>query len=560
MPDTRVLVVDDERSMRELLAIMLRQAGHEVTLAEGGEQAVEVLKNESFDLVITDLRMRKVDGIAVLRAAKEHSPSTVVLVVTAFASTETAVEAMKLGAYDYVTKPFKLDEIKLTIANALERKRLQDENRELRTQLRRERGFESFVGESRQMVELLDVIRKTADGLSTVMVTGESGTGKELVAQAIHQESPRRTGPFVSVNCGAIPETLMESELFGHMKGAFTGAVANTVGLFAAANGGSLFLDEVTEVPQSVQVKLLRAIQEREIRRVGDTRDVKVDVRLIAASNRDVAKAVADGILREDLFYRLNVIPIQLPPLRERREDIALLAAHFVRKISAELGKPVKAVSPEALAVLENYRWPGNIRELENVIERALVLGSGDILAADALPPDLQQSRAFQEVLVEIPTDGIDLEVTLDQIEHRYLQMALARTGGVQTRAAELLRGPRLDPTGTRQGHLEVPVLDLVERDLEVDAVRGDLDEDFLKGARLLEIWRQSVCRENVPAAENQRSFDHVLELADIAGPTIVFQDRQGLRADRLHGLAELGGDFPDEVRGEERDILSALP
>ena len=440
MPDTRVLVVDDERSMRELLAIMLKQAGHDVTVVDGGEQAIEAVKGEAFDLVITDLRMRKVDGIAVLRATKEYSPSTVVLVVTAFASTETAVEAMKLGAYDYVTKPFKLDEIKLTIANALERKRLQDENRELRTQLRRERGFESFVGKSRQMVELLEVIRKTADGLSTVMVTGESGTGKELVAQAIHQESPRRAGPFVSVNCGAIPETLMESELFGHVKGAFTGAVANTVGLFSAANGGSLFLDEVTEVPQSVQVKLLRAIQEREIRRVGDTRDVKVDVRLIAASNRDVAKAVADGILREDLFYRLNVIPINLPPLRERREDIPLLAAHFVRKISHELGKSVKGVSPEALAILEAYRWPGNIRELENVIERALVLGSGDMLEAEALPPDLQQPRTHQDVTVEIPADGLDLEATLEQIEHRYLQMALARTGGVQTRAAELLR------------------------------------------------------------------------------------------------------------------------
>jgi two-component system, NtrC family, response regulator PilR len=440
MPDTRVLVVDDERSMRELLAIMLRQAGHDVTLAEGGEQAVEILKNEAFDLVITDLRMRKVDGLGVLRAAKELSPSAVVLVVTAFASTETAVEAMKLGAYDYVTKPFKLDEIKLTIANALERKRLQDENKALRTQLRRERGFESFVGKSRQMNELREVIRKTADGLSTVMVTGESGTGKELVARAIHQESPRRSGPFVSVNCGAIPETLMESELFGHVKGAFTGAVANTVGLFSAANGGTLFLDEVTEVPQSVQVKLLRAIQEREIRRVGDTKDVKVDVRLIAASNRDVARAVADGVLREDLFYRLNVIPIQLPPLRDRRDDIPLLAQHFVQKISGELGKAVKGVSPEALAVLESYRWPGNIRELENVIERALVLGSGDVLEAEALPPDLNIARDTQEVPVEIPPDGIDLEALLDQIERRYLQMALTRTGGVQTRAAELLR------------------------------------------------------------------------------------------------------------------------
>ena len=316
MPDTRVLVVDDERSMRDLLAIMLRQAGHDVTVAEGGEQAIEAFKSEAYDLVITDLRMRKVDGLAVLRAAKEISPQTVVLVITAFASTETAVEAMKLGAYDYITKPFKMDEVRLIIANALERKRLQDENTTLKRQLRRERGFENFVGRSRQMLEVFETIRKTADSVSNVLVTGESGTGKELVAQAIHHESSRRNGPFVSVNCGAIPETLMESELFGHVKGAFTGAVATTVGLFSAADGGTLFLDEVTEIPQSVQVKLLRAIQEREIRRVGDTRDVKVDVRLVAASNRDVAKAVAEGVIREPLFSRPNVPPIPLPPLR----------------------------------------------------------------------------------------------------------------------------------------------------------------------------------------------------------------------------------------------------
>ena len=440
MADARVLVVDDERSMRELLAIMLRQAGHQVTLADGGEQALEALRGGSFDLVITDLRMRRVDGLAVLRATKELSPHTVVLVVTAFASTETAVEAMKLGAYDYVTKPFKTDEIKLTIANALERKRLQDENVALKRQLRRERGFANFIGKSPRMVEVFETIRKTADSLSTVLVTGESGTGKELVAQAIHQESPRRTGPFVSVNCGAIPETLMESELFGHLKGAFTGAVATTTGLFSAADGGSLFLDEITEVPQSVQVKLLRAIQEREIRRVGDTRDTRVDVRLIAASNRDVAKAVAEGSLREDLFYRLNVIPIHLPPLRERREDIPPLVAHFIQKISAELGKSVRGVTPEALAILEQHRWPGNIRELENVIERALVLGSGEILEAGALPADLQRPHDGPDVPLEIPPDGLDLETTLDRIEHRYIQMALTRTGGVQTRAAELLR------------------------------------------------------------------------------------------------------------------------
>ncbi len=440
MPETRVLVVDDEQSMRELLGIMLRQAGYDVTLAEGGEAAVDALRTaESFDLVITDLRMRKVDGLAVLKATKEHSPRTVVLVVTAFASTDTAVEAMKLGAYDYVTKPFKMDELRLTITNALERKRLQEENLALKRQLSKERGFENFVGRSRQMLDVFETIRKTADSGSTVMITGESGTGKELVAQALHNESSRRNAPFVSVNCGAVPETLMESELFGHVKGAFTGAVASTEGLFAAADNGTLFLDEITEIPQSVQVKLLRAIQEREIRRVGDTRDRHVDVRLVAASNRDVAKAVSEGALREDLFYRLNVIPIHLPPLRERREDIALLAAHFIRNIANEVGKEIRGVTPAAMAILEAYRWPGNIRELQNVIERAIVLGNGDMLDVDALPPNVRTPSEPSDQTVDIPASGFDLEAALARIEHRYIRLALDRTGGVQTRAAELL-------------------------------------------------------------------------------------------------------------------------
>jgi len=440
MTKERILVVDDERSMRDLLTIMLSQAGYDVTPADGGESAIEALRHDAFDLVITDLRMRKTDGLAVLRAAKDLSPHTVVLVVTAFASTETAVEAMKLGAYDYITKPFKLDEIKLTIANALERKRLQDENIALKRQLRKERGLENFIGKSRKLLDVVETIRKGAESFSTVMITGESGTGKELVARAIHQESPRRSGPFLSVNCGAIPEGLMESELFGHVRGAFTGAVANTVGLFSAGAGGTLFLDEITEVPRAVQVKLLRAIQEREVRRVGDTRDIKVDVRLIAASNRDLPKAVADGTLREDLFYRLNVIPIHLPPLRERREDIPLLVAHFIQKIGAELGKTVRGVMPDALSILESYHWPGNIRELENVVERALVLGHGDTLEAEALPPNLRKPWDTQDIPLEITDAGLDLEATLDRIEQRYIQLALERTGGIQTRAAELLR------------------------------------------------------------------------------------------------------------------------
>jgi two-component system response regulator PilR (NtrC family) len=439
MPEARILVVDDERSMRDLLSITLRQAGYDVTLADGGETAIEALRSEAFDLVITDLRMRKVDGLAVLRAAKEHSPHTVVLVVTAYASTETAVDAMKLGAYDYITKPFKLEEIRLIIEKALERKRLQDENVALKRQLTKDRGFENFVGRSRKMIEVFETIRKTADGTSTVMITGESGTGKELVALAIHRESPRRDGPFVSVNCGAIPEGLMESELFGHLKGAFTGAVTNTQGLFAAAEGGTLFLDEITEIPTSVQVKLLRAIQEREIRRVGDTRDVKVNVRLIAASNRDLTKAMADSLLREDLFYRLNVIPIHLPPLRERREDIPLLVTHFIQKLSRELDKKVSGVSSEALSLLEAYHWPGNIRELENVVERAIVLGSGEMLGAEALPPALLAPAQTSEAPLELPPTGLDLDETLDRIERRYIELALERTSGVQTRAAELL-------------------------------------------------------------------------------------------------------------------------
>jgi two-component system response regulator PilR (NtrC family) len=439
MSDARVLVVDDEVSMRELLSIMLRKNGYDVTVADGGEAAVELLRTAVFDLVITDLRMRKVDGLAVLRTAKELSPQTVVLVVTAFASTETTVEAMKLGAYDYITKPFKLDEIRFRIANALEPKRLQEENQALRRQLRQERGFEAFIGKSRKMLDVFDTIRKIADSASTVMITGESGTGKELVARAIHHESARRKGAFVSVNCGAVPEGLMESELFGHVKGAFTGAVANTVGLFSAADGGTLFLDEITEIPQSVQVKLLRAIQEREIRRVGDTRDLKVDVRLIAASNRDVNRAVADGTLREDLFYRLNVIPIHLPPLRDRVEDVPLLVEHFIEKIGKEVGKTVRGATPEAVEVLGRYHWPGNIRELENVIERAIVLGSGDTLGVEGLPPDLCRPRGVNEFAVEIPPTGLDLEAHLDRVEQRYVEAALDRAGGVQTRAAELL-------------------------------------------------------------------------------------------------------------------------
>jgi two-component system response regulator PilR (NtrC family) len=347
---------------------------------------------------------------------------------------------MKAGAYDYVTKPFKLDEIRVTLANALERKRLKDENRALRRQLVKAGPFEGFIGKSPAMTAVFETIRKIADSASTVMVSGESGTGKELVARAIHQASRRKGGPFVSVNCAAVPESLMEAELFGHVKGAFTGAVTASDGLFSAANGGTLFLDEITEIPPSLQVKLLRVIQERHVRRIGDVRDIPVEVRLVAASNRDLARAVAEGVLREDLFYRLNVIPVHLPPLRERREDIPLLVSHFTEKIAAAQSKAVRGVTPHALAVLEAHHWPGNIRELENVIERAMVLGSGDVIDVDALPANLREPAPPAELTVEFPAGGLDLEATLARIEQRYIEMALERTSGVQTRAAELLK------------------------------------------------------------------------------------------------------------------------
>jgi len=435
------LVVDDEKSMRDLLTITLEKAGYDVTAAEGGEAAIEAIRKDSFDTIITDLRMPRVDGMQVLRAARDLSPETAVIVVTAVASTETAVEAMKLGAYDYITKPFKLDEVDLVIKNGLERKRLRHENLYLRRQLETQHRFENIIGKSARIQEVFDTIRKIADSPATAMVSGESGTGKELVARAIHFNSLRRDKPFVSVNCGAIPEGLMESELFGHVKGSFTGAVANKIGLFAAAEGGTLFLDEITEIPPLLQVKLVRAIQMREIRRVGDTKDIKTDVRLIAASNRDLETAVRDGVMREDLFYRLNVIPIHLPPLRERREDIAFLVAHFIQKFSKELGKDVRGVTPQAMAVLERHHWPGNIRELENAIERAIVLGTGEMLGLESLPESVRRERPAREPdVLDLPEEGVDLEATLDDLERRYLQMALERTRGVQTKAAELLR------------------------------------------------------------------------------------------------------------------------
>jgi two-component system response regulator PilR (NtrC family) len=442
MNKQRILVADDEQSMREFLGILLRKEGYAVTQAKGGREALDALDREIFDLVITDVRMPHVGGMDVLKRAKEVSPQTPVLMITAYSSTEAAVAAMKEGAFDYLTKPFKVDEIKLVIRNALERRHLQEENLLLRREIETRFGFENFLGKSEAMQKVFALIKKIADTRSTVLITGESGTGKELAARAIHAQSPRRESPFVTVNCAALPETLLESELFGHMKGSFTGAIANKEGLFETANSGTIFLDEISATTPALQVKLLRVIQEREFKRVGGTQDIQVDVRIIAATNKDLAEEVRRGAFREDLYYRLNVIPLYLPPLRERREDIPLLSQHFLNRYAAERRKDDLRLAPEAMQRLIEAPWRGNVRELENTIERAVALSEGSLVMPDLLtsleaiqpssPPALQPSR-------DLPPEGVDLEALIAETEKALILKALERTRGSKTEAAKLL-------------------------------------------------------------------------------------------------------------------------
>jgi two-component system response regulator PilR (NtrC family) len=434
----RILVVDDELSMRELLSIMLRKEGHEVVTAENGELAIKTLQSDIFDLVITDLKMPHMDGMTLLKTIKESSPDTVVIIITAFGTTEGAEKARSLGAYDYIGKPFNNDEIKLVIHNALEKRHLRKENILLKREIESRAGFDSFIGKSEPMQRIFSLIRQVADTKSTVLITGESGTGKELVARALHLHGSRRNRPFVTVNCGALPETLLESELFGYMKGAFTGAVANKQGLFEAANTGTIFLDEISATTPALQIKLLRVLQDREFKRVGGTADIKVDVRVIAASNRDLQSEVSKGLFREDLYYRLNVIPIQLPPLRERKDDIPLLINFFLKKSSS--GREPKTIAPEAMNRLMGYRWPGNVRELENTIERLNILASGDTISIEQIPDTIMSLSPCPDLMpLDIPETGIDLECLLQNAEKTLLYKALNRAGGVKTDAAKLL-------------------------------------------------------------------------------------------------------------------------
>ena len=437
MENYRILVVDDEASMRDVLSIMLHREGYQVDAAIDGAQAVKHLQDNSYDLVISDVQMPRMDGLQLLQHVRERSPDTVVIMITAFSSTEQAVEAMKQGAYDYIIKPFKNEEIRIVIKNALERKRLRQENIQLKKELEKRYSFAGLIGKSKSMQVVYDLVEKVAGSRVNIMVTGESGTGKELVAKAIHYQGERKDKPFVPINCGAIPENLLESELFGHEKGSFTGAISQKEGLIETASGGTLFLDEIGELPAMMQVKLLRVLQERELRRVGGTKNIPIDVRLIAATNKELENEVAEGRFREDLFYRLNVIPVHIPPLRDRREDIPLLIEHFITK--AEVEAEIR-VTEGAMRRLLDYSWPGNVRELENIVERCLVLGAGDELDELCLPAQITGTDiSTGGVVGAIPDEGFSIDDYLGGIEKDILMMALDKSGGVRKRAAGYL-------------------------------------------------------------------------------------------------------------------------
>jgi two-component system response regulator PilR (NtrC family) len=431
----RILIVEDEKSMREVLKILLEGERYEVVSASDGLEGLSYIANDIFDLVITDIKMPKVGGFELLKKAKEISPDTIVIMITAFGTTEAAIDAMKLGAYDYINKPFKIDEIRLIVEKALEKKRLSEEVSLLRKKVKTTYRLENIIGQSPQMQELFRLIPKIAQSNSNVLIIGESGSGKELVAAALHNLSHRKDRNFVAINCAAFPEGLLESELFGHMRGAFTGAMHNKQGLFEIADGGSIFLDEIGEMPVNLQAKLLRVLENGSFRRVGGTTDIKVDVRVISATNKDVKEEIASGRFREDLYYRLNVVPIQIPPLRERKEDIPLLVEHFLRKISNQLRK----ITPEAMRVLMGYPWKGNVRELENVIERIALLTEKEEITPAELPNEIAGYAHETKEIPELTEEGVDIDKIIGDIEKRYLFKALEKSGGVKKEAAKLL-------------------------------------------------------------------------------------------------------------------------
>lgn len=432
---SKILVVEDEKNMREILSILLEEEGYEVVTAPNGAVGIEQIKNDIYDLIITDIKMPGYNGFDVLKVAREVSPESLVIMITAFGTTESAVEAMKLGAYDYIHKPFKIDEIRLVVKNALEKKRLRSEVSILREKIKTTFELGNIFYRNSKIQELLRILPKIAESNSNVLITGESGTGKEFFATALHNLSPRKENNFVAINCASLPEGLLESELFGHMKGAFTGAVSNKQGLFEIANRGTLFLDEIGDMPLSLQAKLLRVIENGTFRRVGGTEDIKVDVRIIAATNKNLQDEIGSGRFREDLFYRLNVIPIHLPPLRERREDIPLLIDYFLKKFS----KTPKKISPGAMKVLMNCPWKGNIRELENAIERIVLMTDQEEITVSDIPEDIISLPTESSALPILTENGVELDRIIEEIEKRYIREALRLSKGNKTEAAKLL-------------------------------------------------------------------------------------------------------------------------
>ncbi|HEX8141071.1 MAG TPA: sigma-54 dependent transcriptional regulator [Pyrinomonadaceae bacterium] len=438
-----LLIVDDEQSMRQLLSLVFGREGHQVRTAENGRRALELLRSAPADLIISDVKMPDMSGIELLSAAREVLPDVVIVMMTAFATVETAREAFKLGADDFIQKPFDIEELKLIVAKGLEKLALKEEIKTLIKEQRERGNLGNIIGHSERMQAVYQMIETVAEVQSTVLVTGESGTGKELVARAIHDLSPRAEKPFVSINCGAFTETLLESELFGYVKGSFTGANTNRKGLFEAANRGTIFLDEIGEMSAAMQVKLLRVLQERKVRPVGAHEELEIDTRVIAATNRDLSAMVKDGSFREDLFYRVSVIPIELPPLRERSEDIPELAEHFVKKFCAQTGRTL-TINEKAMLLLEAYSWPGNVRELEHTIERAVALERSTSIQPERLPEQITNynpdfARRRDQDPYDLPESGLNLVAHLEHLEKSYVLEALHRTGYSQSRAAELL-------------------------------------------------------------------------------------------------------------------------
>jgi DNA-binding NtrC family response regulator len=434
-----ILVIDDEEVMRDVLGSLLSEAGFHVTLAAVGPEGLALARRGGFHAAIVDVMLPEMGGLEVLEELKKIDPDLVVLMITAFASLETAITAMKKGAFDYVAKPFKHEEVLHILRNGLKQRRLTEENRQLRTALKDQGRFTEIVGKSPRMQQVFQLISQAAPSRSTILVVGESGTGKELVAKAIHANSPRVDKPFVVVNSGSLPHDLLESNLFGHVKGAFTGAVYAKKGLFELADKGTLFFDEIGNIPLETQAKLLRVMQEREFMRLGGVETIKVDVRVVAATNIDLRRAVEEGRFREDLYYRLNVIALQLPPLRQRKEDVPALVTHFVEKYAKENGKRVEGVGPEALQSLMDYDWPGNVRELENVIERGVVLSITGQIGRDLIPDHVRTSPSFHVPHLAVPPEGISLKEVIASFERRLIESTLEATSGVQKEAARLL-------------------------------------------------------------------------------------------------------------------------